>query len=102
MIKTAKQNKFITEDTKELFYVISKLNNTEESSKFLRDLLTESEILEFAQRWKAAKMLDKRVPYSKISEVTGLSSTTIARVQKWLQDGMGGYKLMLKRIKEKK
>ncbi len=29
---------------------------------------------------------------------TGLSSTTVARISKWLKKGMGGYKLMLARL----
>jgi len=65
----------------------------------LRDLLTEKEIKEFTNRWKVARMLDEKVPYEKIAKETGMSSTTIARVHKWLKNGMGGYKLILKRLK---
>ena len=43
-------------------------------------------------------MLDKKISYEKIEKETGMSSTTIARVQKWLTNGKGGYKLMLKRL----
>ncbi len=64
----------------------------------MRDLLTEQEIIEFGKRWQAAQMLAKKVPYSKIVGKTGLSSTTVARVSKWLNKGMDGYKLMLKRL----
>jgi len=63
--------------------------------KFLRDLLTEAEINEFARRWQAAQLLDQKVPYSKIVQKTGLSSTTVARISKWLQSGTGGYRLVL-------
>lgn len=45
-------------------------------------------------------MLAKRIRYSKIEQETGMSSTTIARVHKWLKKGMGGYKLILERMKE--
>lgn len=63
--------------------------------KFLRDLLTESEIIEFGNRLEAAKMLDDGIPYSAIVKKTGLSSTTIARISKWLFNGMGGYGLVI-------
>jgi len=77
------------------------LKDLKEAKMFLRDLLTEPEIIEFANRWQAAKMLDKKISYSKIEKETGLSSTTIARISKWLNLGSGGYKLMIDRLKKK-
>lgn len=73
------------------------LKNEKECWKFLRDLLTEPEIKEFTNRWKVARMLDQKIPYEEIEKETGMSSTTIARVNKWLTNGKGGYKLMLKK-----
>lgn len=87
-----------SKDEKELLFAIASLENEEEALRFLRDLLTEAEIKEFAKRWKVAKMLSRHVAYKKIEEETGMSSTTIARIQKWLQDGMGGYPLMIERV----
>ena len=84
-------------DEKELLFAITSLENEDEAMRFLRDLLTESEIREFANRWKVAKMLSRNVAYKKIEEETGMSSTTIARIRKWLTNGMGGYPLMLER-----
>ena len=83
--------------TKELIGTIVALKNQNEARKFLRDLLTEQELFEFGNRWKAAQMLDDKIPYIKIEKETGLSSTTVARISKWLNKGMGGYKLMLKK-----
>ena len=79
-------------DTKSLYKAILSLKNEKEADKFLRDLLTEAEISEFANRWKAARMLDEKVQYEIIVRETGMSSTTIARISKWLNNGMGGYK----------
>jgi len=39
--------------------------------------------------------LSDNMPYNKIEQETGMSSTTIARIHKWLKKGMGGYKLMI-------
>ncbi len=82
----------------ELMSAVLLLKNFEEAKKFLRDLLTESELIEFGNRWKAARMLSENRPYTEIIEQTGLSSTTVARVSKWLNKGMGGYKLAIIRI----
>ncbi len=84
--------------TKSLFVAILRLESMTEAKRFFRDLLTEEEIIEFGKRWQAARMLAKKVPYSEIVKKTGLSSTTVARVSKWLNGGMDGYKLMLKRL----
>ena len=85
-------------DIDELYGVITRLQNLDECRKFFRDLLTETEIREFAERWKVARMLWLGVPYTTIEEETGLSSRTIARVHKWLKQGKGGYTMMLRRM----
>jgi TrpR-related protein YerC/YecD len=77
------------------------VKNRDEAKKFLRDLLTENELIEFGNRWRAARMLSKNTSYVEIEKETGLSSTTVARVSKWLNKGKNGYKLVLKRIKAK-
>ncbi|MFH0712728.1 MAG: YerC/YecD family TrpR-related protein [Candidatus Jorgensenbacteria bacterium] len=95
-----KHNRWINQDTDALFGVILKLKDVDEARRFFRDLLTEKELVELGQRWKVARMLAKRMRYTKIAQETGMSSTTIARVHKWLKKGMGGYKLILERLKE--
>ena len=85
--------------TNDLIEAVLALKTKDEAKRFLRDLMTEAEIVEFGNRWKAARMLNKNIPYTTIVKQTGLSSTTIARVSQWLRNGMGGYKLMLSRIK---
>lgn len=88
----------LDKNTQELYKAILSLKDMNEAQKFFRDLLTEAEIKEFANRWKVAQMLDEKVQYEVIAKETGMSSTTIARISKWLNNGMGGYKLMLKRL----
>ena len=65
--------------------VISKLNNKKEVFGFLRDLLTEKEILELSRRFEVAKMLEEKESYTKIEDKTKMSSTTIARISKFLK-----------------
>jgi len=81
-----------------LMDAIMLLKTPEEMEKFFRDLLTENELIEFGGRWKAARMLWDKESYVDIAKETGLSSTTIARVSKWLNSGKDGYKLILNRM----
>ncbi|MDD5721408.1 MAG: YerC/YecD family TrpR-related protein [Candidatus Pacebacteria bacterium] len=83
---------------KQFIEAILSLKNTDEAERFLRDLMTESEIKEFANRLEAASLLSKDVQYNAIIESTGLSSTTIARIAKWLKGSLGGYRLILSRL----
>jgi len=91
--------KTINNKTEDLFKSVLRLKNIGETKKFFRDLLTEEELIEFGKRWQAAQMLSENISYEKIEKKTGLSSRTVARISKWLNGGMGGYKLMLNKIK---
>ena len=88
----------MNKNTENLYEAILSLKNKDEAQKFFRDLLTEQEILEFSKRWQVAQMLANKVSYSVIEKKTGLSSTTVARISKWLKSGKGGYKLVLKKL----
>jgi TrpR-related protein YerC/YecD len=92
------ENTWDNKQSQALFQAILSLTSLNEAKRFFRDLLTDKEIIEFATRWQAAQMLAEGVPYSTIEKQTGLSSATVARISKWLNSGMGGYKLMLSRL----
>ena len=87
-----------SKENKQLITMILSLKTADEARRFLRDLLTEAEIKEFAKRIRAAELLSKGVMYSAIEEETGLSSRTIARVSKWLKGKEMGYKTILARV----
>ncbi len=87
--------------TDNLINVILDLKNQKEARNFFRDLLTEPELIEFGNRWQAVQMLDRKISYTKIVKQTGLSSRTVARISKWLNDGMNGYRLSLDRLNKK-
>ena len=84
--------------TEGLLNTILALEDLKDAKAFFRDLLTPTELDEFGNRWQAAQMLNAKISYNRIVRETGLSTTTIARISKWLKRGKGGYKLMLKRI----
>lgn len=85
-------------EIKQLINAILALENPDEARRFLRDLMTEKELVEFSKRLQAAEMLYKDVQYNAIEEKTGLSSTTVARVSKWLKGEEGGYRTILNRL----
>ena len=85
-------------NVRDLLQALLVLKNKDEAWRFLRDLLTEEEIREFARRWEVAQMLAEKIPYTQIEKKTGMSSTTIARVSKFLGGKFGGYQLVLDRL----
>lgn len=91
-------SKLNNQKTKDLLKAILALESEKEAKMFLRDLLTEQEIVEFGNRWKVARMLSQKIAYPEIQKATGLSTRTIARISKWLKSGKGGYKLMIKKL----
>ena len=81
-----------------LTQAILAINTPNEAQRFLRDLMTEKEIKEFANRLQTAELLNSKTPYSIIEEKTGLSPTTVARVSKWLKGKEGGYRIIIDRL----
>ena len=65
---------------------------------FLRDVMTEKEIIEISSRLEAAKMLQEGKKYTDIVAKTKLSSRTVARISDWLQNGCNGYQAALNAI----
>lgn len=79
--------------------ILSQLDDKWDVFNFLRDLLSEKEILEFSRRFEVALLLSEKVSYSKIEEQTKMSSTTIARVSKFLKGNNDGYKKAISILK---
>ena len=93
-----KKNVYEQED---LFEAILALQNKEECQKFFEDLCTISEISAMAQRLEVAKLLREKKTFQEVVAATGASTTTISRVNRCLQYGSDGYRLVLDRIEEK-
>ena len=83
------------------FEAILKLENMDDCYRFFEDVCTVNEILDLAQRFDVARMLTDGKIYNEISKETGASTATISRVNKCLQYGSDGYRLVLERIREK-
>ena len=93
-------DKLHTPDVDNLFRAILCLESVDECYKFFEDACTVKEILDIAQRLKAAKMLMNGENYVVVSKTTGMSTATISRVNKCLEYGNGGYKEILKKLEK--
>lgn len=86
-------------EVKQLFKAIASLQTSRECKNFMRDLCTLAELKKIAERWQVAKQVKQGSPYRKIAKLTGASTATVTRVAHWLNHGMGGYQLVLHRLK---
>ena len=91
-----------TQSVDRLFEVILKLENIDECYDFFEDICTVSELRSIAQRFDVAKMLREGMTYTAIAEKTGASTATISRVNRALQFGCEGYKLVFEKLEAKK
>lgn len=90
-----------TKEMDELCEAFLELRTAEECKKFLRDLCTISEIQAMVERFQVAKRVLNKEPYREIAKNVPSSTATVTRVAHWLSHGMGGYLLVLERIKRK-
>jgi len=95
------KSKIKNEHIDRLFEAILLLKNVDECYMFFEDLCRITEIKALAQRLEVAKLLRNGTTYSEISEKTGASTATISRVNRYLNYGADGYKLVLDRLESK-
>ena len=95
------QSKFQNKEVDDLFEAILALENEEECYRFFEDICTIKELQSIAQRLQVAKLLREKKTYSDIEEVTKASTATISRINKCLNYGSDGYKLILDRLDNK-
>ena len=80
-----------------LMDAILSLKNIDECYMFFEDLCTVAELNSIFQRYKVANMLVDKHTCLAIAEETGASTATVSRVNKCLNYGTGGYKLIIDR-----
>jgi TrpR-related protein YerC/YecD len=84
--------------TDNLFKAILSLKTTREAELFFRDLCTVEEVKDMSERWEIVRLLEKDYTYRDIAEKLKVSTTTVSRVASWLNNGKGGYRLMLNKL----
>ena len=93
-----KRNRIESQHENELFTVILALKTPGEARDFFYDLCTPTELEGLVDRWRVAQMLLQKTPYRKIAKDTEVSTATIVRVARFLNNGFGGYKKVMKRL----
>ena len=86
--------------TDELCRALLTPSTAAEMAAFLSDLCTPAEVRTLAERWHVAQLLDSTdMTYREIHEATGVSTTTIVRVARFLkQERNLGYRSALDRL----
>ena len=82
----------------DFYHIVNSLRGYEEIKNFFKDLLTTSEMVMISRRIQIAKLLIKSWTYRRIKEKLGVGIATIVQVDKWLNEGFGGYRQALKKI----
>ncbi|GAA0114820.1 MULTISPECIES: YerC/YecD family TrpR-related protein [Clostridium] len=81
-----------------LIECIQSLKTKEEYYRFFEDVCTVYEIKAIQQRLQVARMLMERRTYLDIASTTGASTATISRVNRSLNYGNQGYKVVFDRV----
>lgn len=81
----------------ELCSTLARVDDADAMRAVLIDLCTPAELRALSERWRVAKALaEGEMSYREISADTGVSTTTIGRVSRFLKDEPhGGYRLLL-------
>ncbi|MDQ5969822.1 MAG: hypothetical protein QG593_339 [Patescibacteria group bacterium] len=87
-----------SKQAQQLVEALLSIDSAQTMQNFLRDAMTEKEIIEISARLEAARMLTAGAKYTDITKKTKLSSRTVARISDWLQNGCNGYQAALKTL----
>ena len=81
---------------------LASLTNDADMSRFLTDLCTPAELRALRERWLVAQILNEgQASYRDINAQTGVSTTTIGRVARFLKDEPHqGYGIVLDSLKK--
>ena len=90
------------EKNEDFYKAIMLLKDEEECYSFFRDVCTQTELRAMEQRFEVARLLRQGMVYNEILERTGVSSATISRVSRSLNDSDGGYERVFARLDDEK
>ena len=90
----------LEELSKDLCRALLTPRTPEEMARLLADLCTPAEVRTLAERWHVARLLESSdLSYRDIHDATGVSTTTIVRVARFLrQEPHQAYRLAMDRI----
>ncbi len=86
----------------EFYTMVSMLRTRNEVRNFFKDLLTLSEVVMISRRIQVAQLLLEGFTYGQIRKKLKVGIDTIRQVERWLNNGFGGYKQAIERYKKNK
>ncbi len=93
-----KRERIEKEHAEDLYAAILQLQTVEEVESFFFDLCTPAELEGIVDRWRVAQMLVRKMPYRQIAAETNVSTATIVRVARFLNNGNDGYRTIMRRL----
>jgi TrpR-related protein YerC/YecD len=77
---------------------VAMLKSEKEAEHFFRDLLTPTELKMFLKRLEIAKLLSDGKDYDFRKKEVHVTNSTVAHVNLWLNNGVGGLKIVATRL----
>jgi TrpR-related protein YerC/YecD len=96
------QLKELKSAARSMYQAVTTLESAVEVRQFLLDLCTPAELEAMVDRWWVANLLTEGLSYRDISDITGVSVTTVGRVARFMSHGEGGYRIALDRMNKEK
>ena len=85
----------------EFYSMIALLKSRDEAKNFFKDLLTIGEVVMISRRIQVAKLLLEGYTYEEIRKKLKIGLSTISQVERWLNNGFGGYRKTIAEYKKK-
>lgn len=84
----------------EFYKAATLIESYEEAKTFFKDLLPLKETAMLARRLQIARMLIEEYTYDEIKTSLKIGSSTISKIQNWLEAGGTGYRNVIRKIQE--
>jgi TrpR-related protein YerC/YecD len=84
----------------EFYTMVTSLKTREEVKNFFKDLLTLSEVVMISRRIQIAGLLLEGLSYDEIRKRLKVGFSTVNQVERWLNNGFGGYRKTILEFKK--
>lgn len=98
--RTEVKEKSYYKDIHFLYEILGSLKDVEEIKKFIKDILTRSELRMLKRRWHIASLLSKGFDIRTVASKSKTSTQTVSKIKRILEEGQGGLLRALQRAEE--
>lgn len=86
---------------RDLYRLFAAVRTEKEAKMLLHDMLTPRELNSLAERWQLVQMLAKKIPQRTIVKRLPVSISKVTRGSHVLQEGTGGVRYFLRKLRKK-